>query len=78
MDVMSIIKFQVSIPEAVRALAKFKENRSKALDQLSEDLRSSVQDPLNRLLNLEMSLFLGGPDQSDNIKKWLQRARLLL
>jgi hypothetical protein len=32
MDVMSIIKFHVSIPEAVKAIAKFKENRIKAFE----------------------------------------------
>jgi putative transposase len=63
---MSIIKFQVSVPEAVKAIAKFKENRLKALDQLSEDVRLTVGDTLNHLLNLEMSLFLGEADQADN------------
>jgi transposase-like protein len=48
--------------------AKFKENRNKALDQLSEDLGASVQDTLNHLLNLELSMFLSEPDQSDNKK----------
>jgi putative transposase len=63
---MSIIKFQVSVPEAVRAIAKFKEDRLKALDQLSEDVRLTVGDTLNHLLNLEMLLFLGEADQADN------------
>lgn len=68
MDVMSIVKFQVSVPEAVKAIAKFKENRMKAFDQLSEELRLTFQESLNQLLNLEMSLFLGEPDQTDNKK----------
>lgn len=68
MDVMSIIKFQVSVPEAVKVIAKFKENRIKALDQLSEDIRFSLESTFNQLLNLEMSLFLGEADQSDNKK----------
>lgn len=66
MDFMSIIKFQVSVPEAVKALAQFRENRLKAFNQLSEDLRTSVEDTINHLLNLEMSLFLGEADQADN------------
>ena len=66
MDAMSIIKFQVSVPEAVKAIAKFKEDRLKALDQLSEDVRLTVGDTLNHLLHLEMSLFLGEADQADN------------
>jgi len=66
MDFMSIIKFQVSVPEAVKAIAHFKENRLKAFNQLSEDLRTSVEETFNHLLNLEMSLFLGEADQTDN------------
>lgn len=66
MDAMSIIKFQVSVPEAVKAIAKFKEDRLKGLEQLSEDIRLSVGDTLNHLLQLEMSLFLGEADQADN------------
>ena len=63
---MSIIKFQVSVPEAVKAIAKFKEDRLRALDQLSEDVRATVADTLNHLLHLEMSVFLGDADQADN------------
>jgi putative transposase len=66
MDFMSIIKFQVSVPEAVKAISQFKENRLKAFNQISEDLRSTVEETFNHLLNLEMSLFLGEADQSDN------------
>lgn len=66
MDVMSIIKVQVSVPEAFKAIAKFKDNRIKAFDVFSEDIRKSVEDSLNHLLNLEMSVFLGDADQSDN------------
>lgn len=66
MDFMSIIKFQVSVPEAMKAITQFKENRLKAFNQLSDDLRSSVEETFNQLLNLEMSLFLGQADQADN------------
>lgn len=66
MDFMSIIKFEVSVPKAVKAIAQFKENRLRAFNQLSEDLRASVEETFNHLLNLEMSLFLGEADQADN------------
>lgn len=66
MDVMSIVKFQISIPEAVKAISQFKDNRLKAFSQISEDLRSTAEETINQLLNLEMSLFLGEADQSDN------------
>jgi hypothetical protein len=36
MDFMSIIKFEVSAPEAVKAIAQFKENRLRAFNQLSK------------------------------------------
>jgi putative transposase len=66
MEIMSIIKFQVSVPEAVKAIAQFKENRLKAFEQISEDLRLTVENTINHLLELEMSIFLGEADQSDN------------
>jgi transposase-like protein len=66
MDFMSIIKVQVSVPEAVKAITQFRENRLKAFNQISEDLRSSLESTINHLLNLEMSLFLGEADQADN------------
>ncbi len=66
MDVMSIIKFQVSVPEALKALGQFKEDRLKAFNQLSEDLRITVEESINHLLKLEMSVFLGEADQTDN------------
>jgi putative transposase len=66
MDFMSIIKLQVSVPEAVKAIAQFKENRLRAFNQLSEDVKSSLEETFNHLLNLEMSLFLGEADQADN------------
>ncbi len=68
MDVMSIIKFQISVPEAVKAIAKFREDRLKAMDQFSEEIRLTIGETLNHLLNVEMSLFLGEPDQADNKK----------
>ena len=50
MDVMSIVKFQVSVPEAVKAIAKFKESRMKAFDQLSDELRLTFEESINQLL----------------------------
>jgi hypothetical protein len=62
------LKFQFSVTDAVKAIAKFNENRMKAFDQLSDELRLTFEESLNQLLNLEMSLFLGEPDQADNKK----------
>lgn len=66
MDIMSIIKIQVSVPETIKAVSQFKENRLKAFNQISEDIRTSLEETINHLLHLEMSLFLGEADQADN------------
>lgn len=63
---MAIIKLQVSVPEAVKALAEFKQNRIKALEAISVEVRNAVSSAFNGLLNAEMSVFLGQPDQQDN------------
>jgi len=63
---MAIVKIEVSIPELRKSLNLFKQNRIKALTQLSNDITDSVSNTLNILLNAEMSLFLGEDDQKDN------------
>ena len=65
-NLMSIIKIEVSIPEAVTALKRFKNDRIKALEELSNAYKIAVENCLNDLLNTEMALFLGRPDQSEN------------
>ena len=64
--VMAIIKVEISIPEAIKALKKFKENRSQALEEVSNSIRESVKSAMNELMNAEMNLYLGEPDQADN------------
>ncbi len=66
MDVMSIIKIEVSIPEAVSTLEKFKKGRLRALDELGQQFKASFSNAINQLLNLEMDIFLGGEEQSSN------------
>ena len=63
---MAIIKIEISVPEAVKALKKFKKNRSQALDEVSKSIRDSVTSAINELMNAEMNLYLGQPDQSEN------------
>jgi len=65
-DLMSIIKVEVSIPEAVTAIKKFKENRMDALNQITNTLKQSLSEGINNLLKTEMELYLGEPDQSLN------------
>jgi putative transposase len=63
---MGIIKVEIKIPELVQALESFKENRVKALEILSREIRSGVSDFFNSLLATEMDLYLGRPDQKAN------------
>lgn len=63
---MAIIKLQVSVPEAVKAITEFKQNRVKALEAITAEVKAAVSSAFNGLLHAEMSLFLGQPEQGDN------------
>lgn len=63
---MGIIKIEVSLPEAVQAIEEFGQNRARAFEAISTELRSAVGGAINTLLHTEMTLFLGKPEQSSN------------
>lgn len=63
---MGIIKVEIKVPELVQALESFKENRTTALEALTNEIRHGVSDFFNAVLQTEMDLFLGRPDQSAN------------
>lgn len=63
---VGIIKVEISVPEAIRALEEFKNNRLRAFETLTMEVRNAVGDAINSVLHTEMSLFLGKPDQIDN------------
>lgn len=63
---MGIIKVEVNIPEAVKAIEGFRKDRQGALAKLSQDVRDVVSSSVSQLLQTEMELFLGQPDQEDN------------
>lgn len=63
---MGIIKVEIKIPELVKTIETFKENRLAALEHLTGELKNSVSEMFNQLLQSEMAIFLGHPDQSDN------------
>jgi putative transposase len=63
---MGIIKVEIKIPELVKAIELFKENRLTALEHLAVEVKSSVSEMFNQILHTEMAIFLGEPDQSDN------------
>jgi transposase-like protein len=59
MDDMGIIKVEVNISEATEAIQEFRENRKKALETFSTEIKQAVSDAFNRLLHTEMTFFLG-------------------
>ena len=63
---MGIIKVEIKVPALVKALENFKENRLTALEMLSGEIQSSVSDFFNLLLQTEMDVFLGEPEQALN------------
>lgn len=63
---MGIVKIEISVPEGVKALTKFKENRLKAFEEIAIEIKESVSKAIGRLLNTEMTLFLGKKEQLDN------------
>ena len=65
---MGIIKVEVKIPELVKAIELFKNNNQKLFETITSEIKSSVSNTLNQLLQTEMDLFLGQADQSSNKK----------
>lgn len=63
---MGIVKIEVKIPELMKALESFKENRMKSLEVLTSEVKTAVENTFHQLLNAEMTLFLGEADQSEN------------
>jgi putative transposase len=62
----AFVKVEVSMPAARAALAAFAEDRMKAMEVLTRDVRESVSNALNDLLSVEMTLFLGRAEEADN------------
>lgn len=63
---MGIIKVEVSLPEAVQAIEEFRANRVRAFETITSELKSAVGNAISHLLQTEMTLFLGKPEQSGN------------
>jgi putative transposase len=63
---MGIIKIEVSLPEAVRAIEEFRHNRVRAFEAIAHEVRGAVGGAINQLLATEMTVFLGKPDQVSN------------
>ena len=69
---MGIVKIEIKIPELTKALEEFKNNRVRALEFLSAEIKKSVATTFDQLLHTEMTLFLGQPDQADNKRNGYQ------
>lgn len=63
---MGIIKVEVSLPEAAQAIEEFGRNRLQAFEAITSELKTAVGNAFNHLLQTEMTLFLGKPEQSGN------------
>ena len=65
---MGIVKVEIRIPELVKAVGIFKKNNQKLFDLIATEIKSSVSDTVNKLLQAEMDLFLGEAEQNNNRK----------
>ena len=74
----AFIKVEVSMPAARAALVAFAHDRMKALETLTQHLRESVSGALSDLLNAEMTLFLGQPEQADNKRNGVREREYFL
>lgn len=63
---MSIIKLEIRLREIPKALQAFRDNRRRALDALTDEVRAAISVGINQLLNAEIDVFLGQTDQGDN------------
>ena len=63
---MGIIKFEVRVAEAVKAIEEVRKQPRKVFEALTTEVKSAVSGVLNQLLAAEMTFFLGQPDQTQN------------
>lgn len=63
---MGIIKFEVNMTEATRAVEEFTQNRMKYFEIISTEVKTVVAKTINQILHAEMAVFLGKPDQQNN------------
>ena len=63
---MGIVKVEIKVPEAVRAIELFRRERKAALEQFGQEVKDAVSQVFNHLLQAEMTLFLGQAEQVGN------------
>lgn len=75
---MGIVKLEVKVPEAVKAIEAFRRNRVQALEAITAEVKETISSLFNRLLHAEMTLFLGQPDQGENKRNGYQEREYAL
>ena len=63
---MGIVKVEIKVPEAVRAIELFRQERKAGLEQFTNGVKDAVSMAFNQLLQAEMTIFLGQPEQAGN------------
>jgi putative transposase len=63
---MGIIKVEINFPELRQAVVEFRNKPKKAFESLTSEIREATGQALNQLMNAEMAIFLGNPDQAGN------------
>jgi putative transposase len=69
---MGIMKIEVSLPEAARAIEEFRRNRVRAFETIAREVRGAVGGVIDQLLGAEITAFLGQPDQVENKRNGYQ------
>lgn len=63
---MGIVKVEIKVPEAVKAIESFRRERKAALAQFAQEVKDAVSQAFNHMLHAEMTLFLGQTEQIGN------------
>jgi transposase-like protein len=63
---MGIIKVEVNFLELKESWVELRKHRGRLFQTLSDELRGAATSAINQIMNSEMSVFLGKPDQSEN------------
>lgn len=63
---MGIVKVKISFPELRQTIAEFQAQRIKAFEVITTEIRVAAANAITQLINSEMDIFLGKPDQVDN------------
>lgn len=65
---MGFLKIEIKVTELVKAVDVFKKNNQYFFDSLATEIKSNVEQTIDKLLQTELDLFLGQADQSGNKK----------